>query len=48
MKPMNACVVAVTATALGQLGVDWIKEPLGVTVGRLGYSLVLGVGIRLF
>lgn len=38
----------VTATALGQLGMDWIKQPLGVTVGRLGYSLVLGVGIRLF
>ena len=38
----------VTATALGQLGMDWSKQPLGVTVGRLGYQLVLGVGIRLF
>jgi len=38
----------ITATALGQIGMDWIKEPLGVTVGRLGYALVLGVGIRLF
>jgi hypothetical protein len=38
----------VSATALGQVGMDWIKAPLGVTVGRLGYSLVLGVGFRLF
>jgi hypothetical protein len=38
----------VTASALGEMGMDWIKEPLGVTVGRLGYSLVLGVGLRLF
>jgi hypothetical protein len=38
----------ISATAVGQVGMDWFKEPLGVTVGRLGYSLVLGVGIRLF
>jgi hypothetical protein len=38
----------ITATALGEAGVDWIKEPLGVTQARFGYSVMLGFGIRLF
>lgn len=38
----------ITALALGQAGLDWIKEPLGVPVARFGYSLALGIGIRLF
>lgn len=33
---------------LGQLGVDVIKEPLGVAVPRLAWGLRLGVGYRLF
>jgi hypothetical protein len=37
-----------TALVLGQLGVDAIKEPLGVTQVRLGYQLMLGLGFRLF
>jgi len=38
----------ITAMALGQAGLDWIKEPLGMPVARFGYSLMLGVGVRLF
>lgn len=38
----------VTALALGQVGLDWVKEPLGVPVARLGYAITLGIGIRLF
>ncbi len=33
---------------VGQLGVDLIKEPLGVVVPRLGWAVRLGVGYRLF
>lgn len=33
---------------LGQIGVDVIKEPLGVAVPRLGWAVRLGVGYRLF
>lgn len=33
---------------LGQLGVDVIKEPLGVAVPRLAWGVRLGVGYRLF
>ncbi|MBL8918423.1 MAG: hypothetical protein JNJ54_06150 [Myxococcaceae bacterium] len=33
---------------LGQLGVDVIKEPLGVAVPRLAWAVRLGVGYRLF
>jgi hypothetical protein len=38
----------VTAGILGQLGVDVIKEPLGVARVRLGYGLRVGFGWRLF
>lgn len=38
----------ITVMALGEAGVDWVKQPLGVTAARLGYSVVLGFGIRLF
>lgn len=34
--------------ALGQLGVDVIKEPLGVPVPRVAWAIRLGVGYRLF
>jgi hypothetical protein len=38
----------ITALMMGQLGVDSIKEPLGVAQTRLGYQLKLGVGWRFF
>ncbi len=38
----------VTAGIVGQLGVDVIKEPLGVAQTRLGYSVRIGLGYRLF
>jgi hypothetical protein len=38
----------VTAGIVGQLGVDVIKEPLGVPQTRLGYSVRIGLGYRLF
>jgi hypothetical protein len=37
-----------TALILGQLGLDVMKEPLGVTQTRLGYQIRVGVGFRLF
>lgn len=38
----------ITVMALGEAGVDWIKLPLAPTVARLGYSVMLGFGLRLF
>ncbi len=38
----------VTAGIVGQLGVDVLKEPLGVPQARLGYSVRIGLGYRLF
>jgi hypothetical protein len=38
----------ITGLVIGQLGIDGIKEPLGVTQIRLGYALKLGIGFRLF
>jgi hypothetical protein len=37
-----------TGFAMGQLGVDAIKEPLGVTQVRPAWGLRLGLGFRLF
>jgi hypothetical protein len=37
-----------TAMVLGQIGVDVIKEPGGVTQTRFGYGLRLGLGYRMF
>lgn len=37
-----------TGLVLGQLGVDAIQEPLGVTRVRPGYQLKIGLGLRLF
>jgi hypothetical protein len=34
--------------AVGQLGVDVMKEPLGVPVARLAWGIRLGVGYRVF
>jgi hypothetical protein len=33
---------------LGQVGLDVIKEPLGVTQARVGWAVRLGMGFRLF
>lgn len=33
---------------LGQVGLDVIKEPLGVAQGRVGWAVRLGLGFRLF
>lgn len=37
-----------TALILGQLGLEVMREPLGVTQVRLGYQIRVGVGFRLF
>ncbi len=39
---------ALSLAALGQLGVDVIKEPLGVPQVRLAWAFRIGVGYRLF
>lgn len=38
----------VSALVLGQAGLDWVKEPLGVPVARVGYAIRLGMGWRMF
>lgn len=38
----------ISALVMGQLGLDAIKEPLGVTQYRVGWQVKLGVGFRLF
>jgi hypothetical protein len=38
----------VSGLLLGQAGLDWVKEPLGVPVARFGYAIRLGMGVRLF
>lgn len=39
---------SLSLVALGQLGVDVIKEPLGVAVARPAWAVRFGVGYRLF
>ncbi|HLL55518.1 MAG TPA: hypothetical protein VK447_18305 [Myxococcaceae bacterium] len=38
----------ITLLALGELGVDVLRPPIGATVTRLGYAFRIGVGFRVF
>lgn len=37
-----------SAVALAEAGLDYLKQPLGVPVARFFYQLALGIGLRLF
>jgi hypothetical protein len=38
----------ISVSAAARIGIDWTKEPLGVTQVRAAWGVVLGVGYRMF